>query len=142
MKVRVSLLVVVMTISCTLAQGQNNATSDGGRQVPDAASNASPGSKDRPIRVSSGVIAGLIRHRVDPVYPEDAREAGVTGTVVMAAFIDDQGKISKLSVVSGPEKLRDAALTAVNQWTYKPYLLNGRPVFLQTMITVNFNLAP
>jgi protein TonB len=58
----------------------------------------------------------------------------------MAAMIDDQGKITKLTVVSGPEKLRDAALDAVNQWTYKPYLLNGKPVFVQTQITVNFTI--
>jgi protein TonB len=44
-------------------------------------------------------------------------------------------------VVSGPEKLRDAALDAVNQWTYKPYLLNGKPVFVQTQITVNFTIT-
>jgi protein TonB len=75
------------------------------------------------------------------VYPQEAKDAGVSGVVILAALIDDHGKIAKLSVVSGPEKLRDAATTAVNQWTYKPYLLNGRPVFLQTTITINFNLA-
>jgi protein TonB len=108
-------------------------------QTADATNNAAPGSKERPIRVSSAVIAGLILHKVDPVYPEDARD--VSGAVVMAATIDDQGKIVKLSAISGPEKLRDAALTAVNQWTYKPYLLNGKAVFVQTMITVNFTLT-
>ena len=142
MRVRVSLLAVVMAIGCTLALGQNNATSNGSGQAPDATNNVAPGSKDRPIRVSSGVIAGLILHKVDPIYPEDAKEAGVSGVVVMTAVIDDLGKISKLSVISGPEKLRDAAHTAVNQWTYKPYLLNGKPVFVQTQITVNFTLAP
>jgi protein TonB len=59
----------------------------------------------------------------------------------VAAIVDDQGKIVKASVVSGPEKLRDAALNAVNQWTFKPYLLNGRQVFVQTQFVVNFNIA-
>jgi protein TonB len=131
-------LVVMLAIGCARALGQN-ATSNGNGQVPDAANNAAPGSKDRPIRVSSGVMAGLILHKTDPVYPEDAK--GTSGAVIMAATIDDQGKIVKLFAVSGPEKLRDAALTAVNQWTFKPYLLNGRPVFLLTQITINFDRA-
>jgi protein TonB len=59
----------------------------------------------------------------------------------VAATVDDQGNIVTASVVSGPEKLRDAALNAVNQWTFKPYLLNGRPAFVQTQFVVNFNIA-
>jgi protein TonB len=136
MRVRVSLLVVMLAIGCGPALGQN-ATSNGNGQAPDAVNNATPGSKGRPIRVSQGVMAGLILHKVDPVYPEDARD--VSGAVVMAATIDDHGKTVKLSVISGPQMLRDAALSAVNQWTYKPYLLNGNPVFVQTQITINFN---
>jgi protein TonB len=111
----------------------------GANQVADAANNAAPGSKDNPARVSQGVMASLILHKVDPVYPEDARD--VSGAVVMAATIDDHGKIVKLSAVSGPEKLRDAALSAVNQWTFKPYMLNGRPAFVLTQFTVKFNVA-
>jgi protein TonB len=91
--------------------------------------------------VSSGVIAALLLHKVDPVYPEDAREAKVSGSVVMLVIIDDEGKIAKLSAVAGPAQLRDAALNAVNQWRYKPYLLNGKPVFVKSQITVSFNIA-
>lgn len=105
-------------------------------QTQDTTNIAPFGSKDKPVRVSSAVIAGLLLHKVDP-----AQDSGISGSVVMAAVIDDQGKITKLSVISGPEKLRDAALEAVNQWTYKPYLLNGKPVFVQTNITTSFNLA-
>jgi protein TonB len=145
MRVRALLIVAVVlaigSVGSVGAMGQSGAASSGSGQAPDAANNAPPGSKDRPARVSGGVMAGLILHRVDPVYPEDAKQAGVSGAIILAATIDDAGKISKLSVVSGPEKLRDAALDAVNQWTYKPYLLNGRPVYVQTVITVNFNIA-
>jgi TonB family protein len=105
-------------------------------QTQDTTNIAPYGSKDKPVLVSSNVIAGLLLHKVDP-----AQDSGISGSVVMAAEIDDQGKITKLFVISGPEKLRDAALEAVNQWTYKPYLLNGKPVFVQTNITTNFNLA-
>ena len=137
----------VVTIAAMLAAGAAGARAQSSpettaKQTENGTTVIVPGgSKDRPIRVSSGVIAGLILHKVDPVYPQEAKDAGVSGVVILAALIDDHGKIAKLSVVSGPEKLCDAATTAVNQWTYKPYLLNGRPVFVQTTITINFNLA-
>ena len=102
---------------------------------------AQPGSKEKPVTVSSGVIAGLLLHKVDPVYPKDAREAKVSGSVVMLVIIDNEGRIANLSAVAGPALLRDAALNAVNQWRYKPYLLNGKPVFVKSQITVNFNIA-
>ena len=73
---------------------------------------------------------------MDPIYPEDARRDHISGAVVLAATVDDEGKVLKLSSVSGPEKLRDAALNAANQWTFKPYLLNGRPVFVSTQFAV------
>lgn len=95
-----------------------------------------PGSAERPVRISSGVMAGLILHKVQPEYPWAARDT--EGAVVMAAKIDDKGKVVDFKVMSGPEMLRGAALNAVKQWTYKPYLLNGQPVFLMTTITVMF----
>ena len=136
MKAQASFLAALLLLGSTLALGQS-----GGPPIVQAQDTTNLGSKDRPVRVSSGVIRGLLLNKVDPVYPQDAKDSGVSGSVVMAAVINDQGKISKLSVISGPEKLRDAALEAVNQWTYKPYLLNGKPVFVQTAITVNFDLA-
>jgi len=99
------------------------------------------GSEQRPVRVSGGVIATQVLHKEDPIYPEEAKSKGVSGAVVMMATLDRDGKVSKLAVVSGPEDLRDAALEAVHQWTYKPYRLNGNPVFVQTTITVNFSLS-
>jgi protein TonB len=141
MRVRISFLVMMLAIGCSVALARNNATSNGGGQVPDAANNATPGSKDNPARVSTGVMMRLLLHKVDPIYPEDARKDHVSGAVVVAAIVDDQGQIVKASVVSGPEKLRDTALNAVNQWTFKPYLLNGRPAFVQTQFVVNFNIA-
>lgn len=136
MKAQASFLAALLLLGPTVALGQS-----GGPPIVQAQDTTNLGSKDRPVRVSSGVIRGLLLNKVDPVYPQDPKDSGVSGSVVMAAVINDQGKISKLSVISGAEKLRDAALDAVNQWTYKPYLLNGKPVFVQTVITVNFDLA-
>ncbi len=86
-------------------------------------------------------MAGNILTKVSPVYPPEARAQGVSGTVVLHAIIGRDGTIQELSVVAGNELLQKAALDAVRQWTYRPYLLNGNPVAVDTVINVNFNLA-
>jgi len=93
-----------------------------------------------PARISGGVMAGLILTKVPPQYPVEARNAGVSGTVVMHAMIGKDGTIKNLTVISGPALLQTAAVDAVKQWTYRPYLLNGMPTEVDTTIMVNFNL--
>jgi len=95
-----------------------------------------------PARISGGVMAGLILAKVQPQYPVEARNAGVSGTVVMHAMIGKDGTIENLTVISGPAMLQTAAVDAVKQWTYRPYLLNGVPTEVDTTIVVNFNLSP
>jgi TonB family protein len=94
------------------------------------------------VRVSQGVSTGLLITRVQPRYPDDARQARIQGTVVLKALIDANGDVEDLTLVSGHPMLAPAALEAVKQWKYKPYLLNGRPVKVETQITVNFQLWP
>lgn len=91
----------------------------------------------RPI-VSSAMDAMLI-NKVVPEYPQIARLAGVQGEVKLHAIIARDGTIQSLSVTSGPEMLREAALRAVTQWRYRPYILNGETVEVETVITVNFH---
>jgi len=93
-----------------------------------------------PQRISGGVIAGNILVKTQPVYPPIAKAAHVGGTVVLHAIIAKDGTIQSLSAISGPDMLKGAALDAVRQWRYKPYLLNGDPTEVDTTITVNFNL--
>jgi protein TonB len=93
------------------------------------------------VRVSQGVTTGLLVRRVQPTYPPLAREARIQGTVLLQAVIGKNGKIDDLQVVKGHPMLVAAALAAVKQWRYKPYLLNGAPVEVETQITVNFNLG-
>jgi protein TonB len=93
-----------------------------------------------PARISGGVIAGNILVKTTPVYPPIAKAAHVGGTVVLHAIIGKDGSIQQLQAVSGPDMLKGAALDAVRQWRYKPYLLNGDPTEVDTTITVNFNL--
>ena len=93
------------------------------------------------IRISAGVTKGLLIHRLEPTYPPLARAARVQGDVVLSAIIDTNGQIQNLQLVSGHPMLVPAAITAVRQWRYKPYLLNGQPVEVETTITVIFTLS-
>jgi len=91
--------------------------------------------------VSSGVMAGKILTKTVPSYPAIARAAHVSGAVVLHASISKTGAIEGLTVVSGPEMLRAAAVEAVKSWRYMPYLLNGEATEVETTVTVNFNLG-
>jgi len=93
------------------------------------------------IRISQGVTKGLLIHRVEPVYPTLAKAARVQGEVVLKAIIDVNGSIQNLQLISGHPMLVPAAVSAVQQWRYKPYLLNGQPVEVETMVTVIFSLT-
>src|SRR5271155_1791323 len=93
------------------------------------------------VRVSQGVSAGLLVRRVNPNYPPLARQARIQGQVVLRAVISKDGSIENLTLVSGHPMLAPAAIDAVKQWKYKPYLLNGEPVEVDTEVLVNFTLS-
>ncbi len=93
------------------------------------------------IVVSQGVTEGLLLKKVTPQYPQIARTAHIQGAVQLSAVIGKDGSIQNLQVISGHPMLAQAALSAVKQWKYKPYVLNGQPVEVQTTITVNFTLS-
>jgi periplasmic protein TonB len=94
-----------------------------------------------PVRVSSGVSAGMLLTPIRPVYPAIAKVAGLQGTVVMEATISKLGRIESLHAVSGPPMLRGAALDAVEAARYQPYRLNGEATEVETTITVVFRLG-
>src|SRR5271167_4637147 len=93
------------------------------------------------VRVSQGVSQGLLVRQVKPTYPPLARQARIQGTVVLQALISKDGSITSLTLVSGHPMLAPSAIDAVKQWKYKPYLLNGEPVEVETEVQVNFTLA-
>jgi len=93
------------------------------------------------VRASSGLSSGLLVKKVNPEYPEEARRGRIQGTVVLHALISKAGDIETLEVVSGDPALAPEAIRAVKQWKYKPYLLNGNPVEVDTQILVNFTLS-
>ncbi len=95
----------------------------------------------RTVNISAAVAAGMIEHKVAPEYPDAAKIARISGTVVIQAVIGKDGHLQNLKVVSGPDVLQPAAIDAVRQWRYRPYLLNGEPVAVTTTINVIFSLG-
>ena len=90
--------------------------------------------------VSSGVMQGMLIYKVVPTYPAIAQAIHASGAVVLQATISKTGAIENLHVVEGLPILRQAALDAVKQWRYRPYMLNGQPVDVETTVDVNFTL--
>ena len=93
------------------------------------------------VRVSEGVMRTLLIKKVQPKYPEEARKKHVEGTVLMKTIISHEGDVQELTVVSGDPLLVPAALEAAKQWKYRPYLLHGQPVEIETQIMMNFHFT-
>lgn len=93
------------------------------------------------VRISSGTVDGMNIFRSIPPYPIIARTMHVEGTVVLAATISKAGTIENLRVVSGPVVLQQAALDAVKTWRYRPYMLDGQPVEVETSVDVVFRIG-
>jgi protein TonB len=93
---------------------------------------------DKVVRVGEGVQKANCIKCEPPEYPTLARTARVTDTVVLSALINKQGQIENLTVVRGHVLLRDATVKAVREWRYKPTLLNGEAVEVQTTISISF----
>jgi len=93
------------------------------------------------IRVGGNVQQNMLVEQPHPVYPPLAKEARISGVVTLNAIIGKDGHVENLTVVSGHPLLVPAALDAVKNWVYKPTLLNGEPVQVQTTIDVNFTLS-
>ena len=93
------------------------------------------------IRVASGVAEANLIQSVPPQYPPEAGRKRIEGTVVLLAVICTDGTVKDVRVESGPPLLTQAAVDAVKQWRYKPYLLNGIPVEIDSRVTINFTMS-
>ena len=92
--------------------------------------------------ISPGVIGGILKHKVLPVYPAQARGVRLEGDVVLEAMVTEQGQVEDLKAISGNPLLARAALDAVSKWRYSPYMLNGQPIRRETRITISFVAQP
>jgi TonB family protein len=108
--------------------------------TPSADASVSGGTS--PVGVGAEVANGFLLKKEIPVYPEDAKQARISGTVILQATIGMDGGIHDLRIVSTPSpSLAVSALWSVSHWQYKPYLLNGQPVEIRTTINVIFSLG-
>jgi TonB family protein len=113
-------------------------TPEGGSNNVEPLLPASPSLPKLTVPISQGVSGGTLVHKVMPVYPSEARQLHVQGTVVLDATINEQGQMEDLKLVSGSPLLAQAAMDAVRKWRYSPYLLNGKPVRKETQISISF----
>ena len=125
-------------VGCVLG-GPPTEPVDGGGTAPEGTgSGPAAGSAPRPI---GGQITAPVKLRnVDPDYPALARQAGVQGTVLIECVIDTEGRVVQSRVLQGPPLLSRAALDAVNQWRYRPTLLNGAPISVIMTVRLEFHL--
>ena len=110
--------------------------------VPPAASPAQLPTSEHPkrVRVSEKVSQTLLIKSVNPRYPAGALSARIQGSVILQAIISREGDVTEVKLVSGHPMLVPSAIDAVKRWKYKPYLLNGEPVEVETQVTVNYEL--
>jgi len=116
------------------------ATPDSSGPLPNLIGPSAPGPVLQRLNISQAVSQGLLIKKVAPTYPATALHLRVEGAVQLLATISKTGDIAEVKVLSGDQQLARAATSAVKQWKYKPYLLNGEPVEIQTQITMNFKL--
>ena len=110
--------------------------------VPPSEQDSTPGTGvPQHVRVSSGVARSLLVTKVPPQYPLEARDQHIQGVVVVQVTIDKEGNVANIQLISGHPLLAPAAIDAVKQWKYKPYLLNETPVEVETQVQVNFTLV-
>jgi periplasmic protein TonB len=125
-------------------EGLENGTPGGMSTIMDGIGTGTPRvvkRASRSLTISSGVMLGNLLDNTMPQYPAIARAARIQGVVVLQATVSTSGLIKNLRVMSGPPMLQQAAMDAVRSWRYKPYLLNGNPVEVETTISVVFNLG-
>jgi TonB family protein len=97
--------------------------------------------EDDVVRVGGDVKPPVKTKHVSPVYPEDAKEAGIQGVVVIEAVINKQGKVATATVIRSIPELDQAALDAVLQWEFEPTYVSGKAVSVRMTVTINFTLA-
>jgi protein TonB len=92
-----------------------------------------------PLRASDPA-ENIVLRRVEPEYPESARESKIQGPVVLDVQISPDGAVQQMTLISGQQLLAQAARDAVQQWRFRPRMVEGRPATMQTRITLNFRL--
>jgi TonB family protein len=93
---------------------------------------------DKPVQVPAAEMQKLLVHKVDPIYPESARQSNLSGIVTLDAIVEADGSVSQVNALSGPAALQQAAVDAVKWWRFEPYQISGHVVRVQTIVGVEF----
>lgn len=92
------------------------------------------------VRISQSVSNKLLVTKVDPIYPDEARRKHVQGAVTLAVVVGDTGTVTNLRRINGDALLVPSAIEAVKKWVYRPYVLNGHPIGVETQVTIKYTL--
>jgi TonB family protein len=132
---RIRMIVTLIACCAAIAFAQNSAT---------APSEASPPQgqpvRPQPVRVSNGVMLGRVEHKTLPVYPDEAMTKGIQGDVIFNIEVDEAGKITSSAPVEGDALLVAASNDALRTFRFKPYLVNGTPVRVQSQLGFHFSV--
>ena len=131
----ISALFLVLSLFSWAGQAAQTADSPKSEQ---SAPQEAPKPKVPRIRLGGNVAKSQLKHKVQPQYPPEALANGIRGTVRLHVVLSTAGKVQQLEIVSGDPTLAKAAAQAVRQWEYKPTLLNGEPVEVDTTVDVVF----
>lgn len=136
---------VILAASSVFGQDQSSPPPHPPEQQSSSPDSSSKGSGDsetpRSIRFGGSVAQANLVYQVPPVYPPIAKTAHISGTVVLHCIIGQDGTVQNLQYISGPPLLMQSAMDAVRQWRYKPTLLNGEPVRVDTTVSIVFTLG-
>jgi periplasmic protein TonB len=109
-----------------------------------AAAGQAPANQAQPVspsvRVSTGVMLGLVQHKTMPVYPNEAMSKGIQGDAIFKIEVDETGKITTIVLVAGDPLLVAASKDALQTFHFRPYLLNGTPVKFESQLGFHFSL--
>jgi len=138
---RIALVVMIPLLMATVAFSQDEQQAPASTQSPASYSSQPDAPAAKPVRVPGNVASAMLIHQVTPEYPAAAKEQHIEGTIVLHALIGKDGTLQALKYVSGAPALMQSAMDAVKQWVYKPTLLNGEPVEVDTTISVLYTLG-
>ena len=128
---RIKMIVIPLVCCVGVMLAQNNAT---------APSQPAPAARPQPVRVSNTVMLGRVEHKTMPVYPDEAMTKGIQGDVIFNIEVDETGKITSSEPVEGDTLLVAASNDALRTFRFKPYLVNGTPVRVQSQLGFHFSV--
>ncbi len=128
---------IVMLVACcaAVASAQNGAGASS-----EAPQNQAQPARPQAIRVSTGVMLGLVEHKTMPVYPYEAMKKGIQGDVIFKIEVDETGKITASEPVGGDPMLIAASKNALRTFRFRPYMLNGTPTRVESQLGFHFSV--